>query len=175
MTKLMTCPMCGTEFDPVTNPACGACPLHGGCSTVCCPSCGYSTINPDQSKLVKMFAVLFPKRATENQTSEVYKNASSTGKNSNFGSLAMPTNRTLADVKPGDEIKVAGFASTLSPARLAHLQAYGLVQGYPVRVVQQKPVTVVQVDFVELALEDELARGVWVEGGEGEGGEKEKR
>ena len=141
MTK-MTCAMCGTEFDPATNPACGACPLHGGCATVCCPKCGYSTINPEQSKLVKMFAVLFPKRAVETAT----------------------TNRTLADVKPGDEIKVAGFAASLSPARLAHLQAYGLVEGYPVRVVQQKPVTVVQVDFVELALEAELARGVWVEG-----------
>lgn len=139
---MITCTMCGTQFDPVTNPACGACPLHGGCSTVCCPTCGYSTINPDQSKLVKMFAVLFSKKTTEVVTTN--------------------TNRTLADVKPGDEVKVAGFASTLSPARLAHLQAYGLVPGYPVRVVQQKPVTVVQVDFVELALEDELARGVWV-------------
>lgn len=89
-----------------------------------------------------MFAVLFPKKTTEVVTTK--------------------TNRTLADVKPGDEVKVAGFAPTLSPARLAHLQAYGLVPGYPVRVVQQKPVTVVQVDFVELALEDELARGVWV-------------
>lgn len=88
-----------------------------------------------------MFAVLFQKRAVETAT----------------------TNRTLADVKPGEQTKVAGFSSQLSPARLAHLQAYGLVEGYPVRVVQQKPVTVVQVDFVELALEAELARGVWVE------------
>lgn len=142
MTK-MTCAMCGTEFDPVTNPACGACPLHGGCATVCCPSCGYSTINPDQSKLVHMFAVLFPKKTTE----------------------VPPTNKTLADVKPGEETKVIGFAPTLSQARLAHLQAYGLVPGYPVRVVQHKPVTVVQVDYVELALEEELARGVWVEQG----------
>lgn len=141
MTKMITCPMCGTQFDPVQNPACGACPLHDGCATACCPTCGYSTINPDQSKLVRMFAGLFPKKAVETAT-----------------------NRTLADVKPGEEIKVAGFAPTLSPARLAHLQAYGLVQGYPVRVVQQKPVTVVQVDFVELALEEALARGVWVEG-----------
>lgn len=74
----------------------------------------------------------------------------------------MTTNRTLADVKPGEETKVAGFAPNLSPARLAHLQAYGLVEGYPVRVVQHHPVTVVQVDFVELALEEELAQGVLV-------------
>jgi Fe2+ transport system protein FeoA len=138
----ITCGMCGTEFDPVVNPACGACPLHGGCATVCCPTCGYSTINPEQSKLVKMFAMFFPKKAT---------------------SVAL-TSRTLADVKPGEQTKVTGFSQQLSPARLAHLQAYGLVPGYPVRVVQQSPVTVVQVDFVELALEEELARGVSVEG-----------
>jgi len=70
---------------------------------------------------------------------------------------------TLADVKPGKQTNVTGFASNLSSARLAHLQAYGLVQGYPVRVVQQRPVTVIQVDFVELALEEELARGVFVD------------
>ena len=139
---MMTCAMCGTKFDPATNPACGACPLHGGCATVCCPSCGYSTINPEQSKLVKMFAVLFSKKAVE----------------------TAPTNRTLADIRPGEQTKVAGFSARLSPARLAHLRAYGLVEGYPIRVVQQKPVTVVQVDFVELALEEALARGVFVEG-----------
>ena len=143
MTKMITCAMCGTEFDPVTNPACGACPLHAGCTAVCCPKCGYSTINHEQSKLVKMFSVFFPKKTTEIVTTS--------------GSM------TLADVKPGKQTNVTGFASNLSSARLAHLQAYGLVQGYPVRVVQQRPVTVIQVDFVELALEEELARGVFVD------------
>lgn len=97
-------------------------------------------VNPEQSKLVKIFSRFFPNQANE---------------------VAI-TNKTLADVKPGEQAKVAGFAPNLSPTRRAHLQAYGLVQGYPVRVVQQKPVTVVQVDFVELALEKELARGVFI-------------
>ena len=143
MTKMIICAMCGNKFDPAANPSCGACPLHGGCATVCCPKCGYSTINPEQSKLVKMFSAFFLKRTAEVDA----KNGL----------------MTLADIRPGGQTKVAGFSPNLSPARLAHLQAYGLVQGHPVRVVQQKPVTVVQVDFVELALEEELARGVFVD------------
>jgi Fe2+ transport system protein FeoA len=42
------------------------------------------------------------------------------------------------------------------------LQAYGLIPGDWVYVVQQKPVTVVQIEHLELALEGDLARQVEV-------------
>lgn len=35
------CPLCGYGFDEGLD-KCGACPLHGGCSTLCCPRCGYT-------------------------------------------------------------------------------------------------------------------------------------
>lgn len=69
---------------------------------------------------------------------------------------------TLADVPPDCQAKVIGFLPGLPRERRAHLQAYGLVPGYWVRVIQQSPVTVVQVEHTELALERELARGVQV-------------
>ncbi len=47
-------------------------------------------------------------------------------------------------------------------ARALQLQAYGLIPGRKVRVVQQHPVTVVLADHTELALEGELAAGVLV-------------
>jgi Fe2+ transport system protein FeoA len=50
-----------------------------------------------------------------------------------------------------------GFAPGLPPEHWAHLQAYGLVPGRYVRVLQHTPVTIVQVEHCEIALEDELA------------------
>jgi Fe2+ transport system protein FeoA len=70
---------------------------------------------------------------------------------------------TLADVPTGCKARVCGFNAQMSGKRRAHLQAYGLVPGYWVRVCQHSPVTIVQVEHTELALENELARQVEVE------------
>ncbi|HEX2981716.1 MAG TPA: hypothetical protein VHO48_15755 [Anaerolineaceae bacterium] len=51
--ETMTCTMCGATFDPAENAACSTCPLHRGCQVVCCPNCGYTNINPDESRLVQ--------------------------------------------------------------------------------------------------------------------------
>ena len=64
---------------------------------------------------------------------------------------------TLADVLPGEGAQLLGFAPDFPPERWAHLQAYGLVPGRFVRVLQHAPVTVVQVEHCEIALENELA------------------
>ena len=69
---------------------------------------------------------------------------------------------TLADVLPGQAAQLMGFAPGLPQERWAHLQAYGLVPGRFVRVLQHAPVTVVQVEHCEIALENELARQICV-------------
>ena len=71
---------------------------------------------------------------------------------------------TLADVPPGGRACIRGFLPGLSCERRAHLQAYGLTPGYQVRILQHSPVTIVQVEHMELALEGGLARQVQVEG-----------
>jgi Fe2+ transport system protein FeoA len=76
--------------------------------------------------------------------------------------------RTLKDVPVGRRARVAGFCAGLTADRLAYLQAYGVAPGYWVRVLQHNPVTVVQVEHTELALESELACEVLVMGEEGE-------
>jgi Fe2+ transport system protein FeoA len=70
----------------------------------------------------------------------------------------------LADVPPGYCARVGGFESSLSPEQLTHLKAYGLVPGHWVRVLQHSPVTVVQIEHTELALEGDLARQIRVTG-----------
>ena len=70
---------------------------------------------------------------------------------------------TLTDASPGTPLHITGFSDDL-PSRLQeHLQAYGLVAGRKVRVLQHSPVTVVQVELLELAMETELAQTVHVE------------
>jgi Fe2+ transport system protein FeoA len=69
----------------------------------------------------------------------------------------------LADVAPGKKARVTGFALSIAADRKAHLQAYGIVPGNVVQVVQHSPVTVFQIDHTELALEKSLAEMVEVE------------
>ncbi|MGD8759164.1 MAG: ferrous iron transport protein A [Anaerolineales bacterium] len=70
---------------------------------------------------------------------------------------------TLADVPPGAEARVVGF-NQMTEAQQAHLQAFGLARGRWARVLQHSPVTIVMADNTELALENEIARRVVVEG-----------
>ncbi len=70
--------------------------------------------------------------------------------------------RTLADVPPGCKAKVLGFTPFLPPERISHFQAFGLSPGHSVRVLQHSPVTVVQIEHTELALEYELAKEIQI-------------
>jgi Fe2+ transport system protein FeoA len=50
----------------------------------------------------------------------------------------------------------------LSASQRAHLQAYGLAPGCRLRVLRHKPVTIVLIDHLELALETQLAGSIAV-------------
>jgi Fe2+ transport system protein FeoA len=69
---------------------------------------------------------------------------------------------SLKDILPGQFARVAGFSSRLSPERRTQLRAYGLVPGYRIRVLQHNPVSVIQVEHTEIALEQELAGEIYV-------------
>jgi len=70
------------------------------------------------------------------------------------------TSTTLVDIHPGQQAQLRGFAAGLSSDRFAQLQAYGLPPGRWVRVIQHSPVTIIQVENCELALEADLARQI---------------
>jgi Fe2+ transport system protein FeoA len=70
--------------------------------------------------------------------------------------------KCLSDVPTGEVVEICGFSPQLSPDRKAHLQAYGLTTGYPVRILQTSPVIIIQVENLELALERELAAKIHV-------------
>jgi Fe2+ transport system protein FeoA len=70
---------------------------------------------------------------------------------------------TLADVHPGAVAKITGFCGNISRERCSHFRAYGLIPGNLVKVIQHSPVTVIQIDHTELAMELELACEIQVE------------
>lgn len=137
--------MCGQRFDPDKNIGCEACPLHSGCTLVCCPNCGNQTVNHHKSKFARLLQSLFALRASSSSL------------------ISKSERTTLAEVPPGRKAEIIGFSAGFPEDRRAYLQAYGLVVNYSVQVVQHSPVTIVRLDNIELALESELAKGILVQ------------
>jgi len=70
-------------------------------------------------------------------------------------------NGRLDRAQVGARVVVLDFDS-IAPDQKAHLQAYGLAPGREIRVLQQRPVTVVQIEYTELAFEKDIAKQILV-------------
>jgi Fe2+ transport system protein FeoA len=69
----------------------------------------------------------------------------------------------LAFITPGTEVRLAALGDEIDPLQREQLTAYGLACNRAIRVLQQRPMTVILADEVELALEHSVARYIWVE------------
>lgn len=69
---------------------------------------------------------------------------------------------TLADVPVGGDAWVVKFCERIARTRRDQLQAYGLSPGQKVRIEQHFPVTIVQIEHIEIALERSLAELILV-------------
>jgi len=63
----------------------------------------------------------------------------------------------------GSEVRLADFDEALDPLQREQLLAYGLAQHHVLKVLQQRPMTIILSDHVEIALEHAIARHLWVE------------
>lgn len=68
----------------------------------------------------------------------------------------------LGFLLPGACARVDALDDAIDSNQREQLVAYGLAPGRQVMVLQQRPMTIVMIDEVELALEDRIARHVWV-------------
>ena len=68
----------------------------------------------------------------------------------------------LSVLLPGAHAVVDGIDGGIDPAQQEQLLAYGVAPARAVRVLQQRPLTIVMIDEVELALEAGVARRIWV-------------
>lgn len=69
---------------------------------------------------------------------------------------------TLADIPQGNLAVLEGFSPDMPKERRGQLLAYGFQPGLILSVHQQNPVTVVQVEYTELAFEREIAKQIRV-------------
>jgi len=76
--------------------------------------------------------------------------------------VSMPKHLPLIDLKPGQTARVTAFGE-IPASQLAALQAYGVLPGRSLVVLQQNPLTIVRVEWTELAFEAGVARQVIVE------------
>lgn len=138
------CPMCGHRYASQDHLGCKSCPVNKECTLVCCPACGYQTVNARKSRFARFVQSLLPNKTEPD--------------------LAEPDREgiTLAEVPAGCMARIQEFCEGLPPDRLAYLQAYGLVPDYWVQVLQHSPVTIVRLDHLELALENDIARNIKV-------------
>ena len=77
------------------------------------------------------------------------------------GRTGHPAHLTLRDVPSGEQVTLLGYEA-LTPDLQQYLQAYGLLPGRTIRVLAQRPVTIVQVEQTELAFEPQIARRILV-------------
>lgn len=69
----------------------------------------------------------------------------------------------LLGTPTGRMVRVTDFGDEIDPLQREQLHAYGLSAAHAVRVLQQQPMTVLLCEHVELAIEHEVARHIWVE------------
>jgi DtxR family Mn-dependent transcriptional regulator len=72
-----------------------------------------------------------------------------------------PLIERLADVKIGTDAMIA-FIAPGSAARLTRLATLGIAAGSPIRLVQKKPAVVVRAGETSIALEDAIAKEIYV-------------
>jgi Fe2+ transport system protein FeoA len=141
------CPICGHSFDARTQAACRSCPLHNGCRLICCPACGHTTVDPTQSRLAQWLSTLMNRPRTQQPLVA--------------DDTQLQEQLILAHAPLERRLRIVGFEE-LSATFAEQLQSYGLTPGQHLRIMQHRPVTIVQVDRIELALESDIAHGVRV-------------
>ncbi len=146
-----TCPLCGHSFDPAAHLACQTCPLHAGCHLVCCPACGHTTVDP---------GAIAPGALDHRASGSLDRTAAGPASpHPSVWNMRAHLSAALADVPLEQRARVVDMEA-LPVAQRDQLHGYGILPGCVLRVVQRTPVTVVQIEHTELALETAIAQAM---------------
>ncbi len=69
----------------------------------------------------------------------------------------------LALIPTGETVRLANLSEELPSVQREQLHAYGLVPDCELKVLQRHPMPVILTDEIEIALEKDVARCIWVE------------
>ncbi len=146
----MRCRMCGFEFDETQMSCHASCALNQYCAVVCCPNCGYQTVDESKSKLAQGLRRAFERMGKRR----------SAGK----ATLDNPIARRLSDLQPGQSARVVSIDSR-NPTRLEKLSVFGVVPGCQLTLEQRHPAYVLRVGYTELSFERDVADEILIEPG----------
>jgi Fe2+ transport system protein FeoA len=139
--NLLTCPLCGFEFER-SDSLCGhGCPLGAACHLARCPMCDYE----------------FPEKPA----------AGASWLRRLLGRPAPPPScpgeglATVKDLRPGEAAEILSLAGG-NPSRRNNLAVFGLVPGSEVRLLQRYPSFVLRIGETVLALDGEVAGDIVV-------------
>lgn len=144
MTK---CSFCGLEYAPEdAKTACNNCPLGSICTHQCCPHCGYLEAQAP-TWLVRLKNWLKWKPSSSGIETSI--NASK-------------EIRSLNEAKAGQDMQITHLASD-DDATLNRLLSLGLLPGTRVTVVQSFPSFLLQLGYIQIAIDEQLARSIQVQ------------
>jgi Fe2+ transport system protein FeoA len=138
---LLTCPLCGFEFERADTLCHHGCPLGAACHLARCPVCEYEF--PEKPVSVSWLKRLLG-RSPE-------PSPSCPGE----GLL------TVKDLRPGELAEVLSLSGE-SPSRRNNLAVFGLIPGSEVRLIQRYPSFVLRIGETVLALDGEVAGDIVV-------------
>ncbi len=153
LLDLTRCAMCGYEYDASLLTCHAGCPLAPHCTVICCPRCGYSTVDPARSDYTQRFIRLFRRKSVApGVPGALAETPTGTGTGSAI---------RLLDLKPGQSGHVVDVGGDTDI--LLQLSQYGLLPGTPVRLARKYPVPIVQVGQTDLALDRSVAARIFVD------------
>lgn len=138
--QLLTCPLCGFEFERADSLCGHGCPLGAACHLARCPVCEYEF--PEKPASVSWLRRLL------GRTQEEVPACPGEGM------------ITVKDLRPGDLGEVLNLGE--SPSRRNNLAVFGLVPGSEIRLLQRYPSFVVRIGETVLALDGEVAADIVV-------------
>lgn len=140
----MICQLCSYEFDETQVSACSSCAINKHCAIICCPQCGYQSVDESKSQLTQSLRRLF----IRGQQKTILPHQAQC--------------RRLSDLQPGQSATVVGIESA-NVNRQERLHVFGVVPGNSITLEQRFPALIISIGFTQLSIEAELANEILVE------------
>jgi ferrous iron transport protein A len=136
----MKCPLCGFRFDRSDERCHVNCPLAANCSIICCPQCGYQTVDESRSFVGRMGRWMGRRR-----------------RHRHGAPGAIPISRA----EPGEDLEIVEIRPGRA-RRLERLSALGIVPTAVIRLRQRHPAPVLEVGLTQVAIDAEIAQQIYV-------------
>jgi Fe2+ transport system protein FeoA len=136
----MKCTLCGFRYDRSDERCHVNCPLAANCQIICCPRCGYQTVDESQGLVGRLVRWLRGRK-----------------RRPDVAAGTIP----ISQATPGTEFEVVEIRPG-HPRRLERLSALGIVPTAIIRLRQRHPAPVLEVGLTQVAVDAEIARQIYV-------------